>query len=661
MGMSREGFRWSFWLKSMAAFAVLIVATYLALRVSSYRRRERWEMPYFAEQGKAPTRRYRPVEIPEKLSSDAQKVLEKNGFVVLSDIEADHLQSAYLHTSPNFITSDAVLYVFHCLFRGGLSAYEKQSLLPLCESVVRKGMSAAEREWQRLQENALLAEPARCNLIFFGVANSLLDGSVPASVQKEVEESRAKVMAATGTGCYPEEDYTMYRVRGVYATDEDLTRYFRVMKWLGRSILPIIPGNADKPQYADVKLRQALLLGDLLTGNRSLKKLWTNLFDEVSFFIARPESYTPLELRQVARHVGVSTYDNASLTAIREEFSKSTYRSSRITSVPQNGPGDAPSKYVQFMGERFIPDGAIMQETCFPFVGGRTVPSGLDVGYCLFDLSAANTHLSSQMQRHSELRRQLDRLHTEFCDYGESDRKGTIYSGWVKAIRAAGRPAKSRHMPRALTTIAWQDKCLNTALASWTQTRHDFILYAAQPIPPACAGMSAYVEPVPETYHELATMSESLSRRGMVGFEEFAKLCHALEKVARAEIAGTDWRQSVDRETQFDINSFGQWMLHHFTPHVAEERPCEVVDVASDSNAPNPVLHEATGPFNLIVLRVEQQRSPWNLYRGWVFSYYEFTRNHFERMTDEQWESMVLHGKHRAYRPEWTRSFHLGR
>ncbi|MBI3921411.1 MAG: DUF3160 domain-containing protein [Armatimonadetes bacterium] len=655
--MSRERFPRFFWLKSMAAFAVLIVVTYLALRVSSYRGRERSEMPYFVQQGKAPTRRYRPVEIPEKLSSEAQKVLERNGFVVLSDIEADHLQSAYLHTSPNFITSDAVLYVFHCLFRGGLSAYEKQSLLPLCESVVRKGLSAAEREWERRQENALLAEPARRNLIFFGVANSLLDGPVPASVQKEVEETRAKVMAATATGCYPEEDYTMYRVRGVYTTDEDLTRYFRVMKWLGRRILPIIPGKADKPQDADIKLRQALLLGELLSDNRSFRKIWTKLFDEISFFIALPESYTPLALRQVARKLGVSSYDDAALATIRNEFSKPSYRPSRITIVPQSAPGEAPEKYVLFMGERFIPDGAIMQETCFPFVPDRTVPNGLDVGYCLFDLPAANTHLSFQIQRHSQLGGQLEHLHAEFCDYGVSDRKGTIYSGWVRAIRAAARPAKSRFLPKALTTSAWQDKCLNTTLASWTQMRHDFILYAAQPMIPGCAGMSAFVEPVPETYHELAAMSESLSRRGMVGFEEFAELCHALEKVARAEIVGADWRKTIDGKTQFDINSFGQWLLHYFTPHVAEERPCEVVDVASNSNAPNPVLHEATGPFNLIVLRVEQERSPRNLYRGWVFSYYEFTRDHFERMTDEQWESMVLHGKHRAYRPEWTRSF----
>jgi len=58
-----------------------------------------------------------------------------------------------------------------------------------------------------------------------------------------------------------------------------------------------------------------------------------------------------------------------------------------------------------------------------------------------------------------------------------------------------------------MRTQAWEEEQLNAALASWTELRHDTILYAKQSytpvetsLPPSVPG---YVEPVPEFYGRL--------------------------------------------------------------------------------------------------------------------------------------------------------------
>ena len=59
-----------------------------------------------------------------------------------------------------------------------------------------------------------------------------------------------------------------------------------------------------------------------------------------------------------------------------------------------------------------------------------------------------------------------------------------------------------------MRTEAWQKKELNAALSSWTELRHDTILYAKQSYTPITTGLppqvTGYVEPVPEFYGRLA-------------------------------------------------------------------------------------------------------------------------------------------------------------
>ena len=67
---------------------------------------------------------------------------------------------------------------------------------------------------------------------------------------------------------------------------------------------------------------------------------------------------------------------------------------------------------------------------------------------------------------------------------------------------------------------SWLDKNLNTALASWTELRHDTILYVKQSYTIAEMGAGfeqpavGYVEPNPEFFNRLMTLTR-LTRNGM--------------------------------------------------------------------------------------------------------------------------------------------------
>ncbi|NSW54580.1 MAG: DUF3160 domain-containing protein [Armatimonadetes bacterium] len=434
---------------------------------------------------------------PEKLPRGARTLFERNGFVVLGRQESRSIKDGYFTVlGRNFITSDAVLYVFHCLFRGGLSRYEKDRLTPLLEGLTGKCLAHAREERDRLRADPLLSEPARRNVVLFAVASELLTGQAVPDERSDVAALVTDILAADKPGYYPAEDFTVYKPRGAYASDPRLASYFRATKWLGRHIMPIIPGALDTEPEASIRLRQAHLLGKMLQ-DPELAGLWRKLEGELSFLITYPDSITPLQF--AAATAGIpGPCDGAWVAAVRREFALAKYPDSAVVPIPQAHPGDAPAKYVQFLGERYTPDAQIHQEATSPHIAARALPRALDIGYALFGSERCREHLAPEFEAYPGLADQLDILQKRFGGWGAGKTPGSVYAGWVGAIREVISPPSSPKLPPFLATEAWKDKSLTTALASWTQMRHDFVLYAKEPVTPAAAGIEWFVEPVPE-------------------------------------------------------------------------------------------------------------------------------------------------------------------
>lgn len=61
--------------------------------------------------------------------------------------------------------------------------------------------------------------------------------------------------------------------------------------------------------------------------------------------------------------------DHENLIKLRDELLSNKCPESEIIPVPLAHPGDLPKKYIQFMGERYVIDGEVIQRTCHPVAG----------------------------------------------------------------------------------------------------------------------------------------------------------------------------------------------------------------------------------------------------------------------------------------------------
>ena len=198
-----------------------------------------------------------------------------------------------------------------------------------------------------------------------------------------------------------------------------------------------------------------------------------------------------------------------------------------------------------------------------------------------------------------------------------------------------------------MQTQAWKDKELQTSLASWTELRHDTILYAKQSytytlamLPPKTKG---YVEPVPEFYSRMAALV-NMTLNGLKSFNAINKseenhlaklegilqnlLSISINELEGKEIDGTFFSNFVDElnETMEGLNK-------------EAKKATMVADVHTDTNT-NKCLEEGVGYVDLILTAYSDNKKIM-IAGGPVLSYYEFKQPISNRLTDEEWDKMI--------------------
>jgi hypothetical protein len=251
-----------------------------------------------------------------------------------------------------------------------------------------------------------------------------------------------------------------------------------------------------------------------------------------------------------------------------------------------------------------------------------------------------------------------------------------LYWAWLYAFQPMIAPKDSRYPP-FMENPAWTRKDLHTALGSWTELKHDTILYAKQVMAEMGGGADdepphGYVEPNPEAYarlQALAAMTKSgLENRGLAtplishNLENLIEELKFLQMASEKELAG----QALSDDDYWHIQWYGG-MLEQFTlaaadtddemsRDLADQKAALIADVATGLNIEGDlaVLEEAIGqPTKIYVVLPD---SPWRVALGAVFTYYEFQVPPAGRMTDEAWQALVESGDI-PDAPEWTQSF----
>jgi hypothetical protein len=256
-----------------------------------------------------------------------------------------------------------------------------------------------------------------------------------------------------------------------------------------------------------------------------------------------------------------------------------------------------------------------------------------------------------------------------FAPFNEEDWHRNLYWSWLYALKPLHNEFGQGY-PTFMQTEAWQEKELNTALASWAELRHDTILYAKQSYTPTMSAMPlppkpllGYIEPVPEFYARMLDLTRltrtGLSKLGALSQEEdnrLANLESVLDRSLKIAITELKGAELTDEDYNF-IRDFGKNLESVIVGVEAEGKETTIVaDVHTDTNEPAEVLEEGVGYVDLILVAYKVPDGRTIIGAGPTLSYYEFKQPINNRLTDEAWKDMLKSGQ-TPPRPNWTNSF----
>lgn len=659
-------------------------------------------------------------------NQSAKEKLVKNAFVVTPGFENEFFSLYEKHRydyTPSFVTADSIMHNYHLLFDHLLRKVEEDYFFTKLKALNQDLLKEAKEYYETLKETDW-EEAAKRNVGFFTVGAYLFEEttSIPSYVKTEVQDELSKIEAHEGIaaatvmnigwtedtvymtpqGPLPlealKEDYSQYVPRGHYDKTEELKKYFKSMMWYGRMTFRL--KNEDE-------IKSALLI-TLMLGNEENNKNWSNLYEPINFFVGKADDITYYDFNDILIEVYGESVTLNSITTDDSSFETFVSRAKeleppQINSIPIfqasiQEDREEEIKGFRFMGQRFTIDASIFQrliyrevgdknKTCAAFKpeetscqqGARCLPKGLDVSAAMGSSEALNILKNQGETEYACYEENSQKMKDYISKLDENTWTQNLYWGWLYSLLPLTEE-KSTGYPSFMTNKAWVRKDLNSYLGSWTELKHDTILYAKQAYAELGGGPAeqyddrGYVEPRPYVFARLAALTkmtkEGLEIRNMISNEmkdnldKMETLALKLKTIAEKELNN----QALSDDDYELIRTYGG-QLEHFWNEVNKEdmqkqglsqsdylnaNPAAIVaDVATDPNGQ--ALEEAIGRIDSIYV-IFPLEGKLKIAKGGVFSYYEFKWPLSDRLTDSKWREM-LGTEDEPERPDWTSTF----
>lgn len=639
-----------------------------------------------------------------QISAAQRQLLAQNGFVVTLPKPGEYREFYQIYENtryglrPVFITTDSVFHIYHLIFDKMLRDLERDSLITTLNSLTSSMLIASTRQYETLKGTPL-ETPALRNVAFFAVAAKLLGlpDQVPTGVTELVTAELALINGVGGPHVSPIwdrsdlpedkkliEDYSQYIPRGHYTRSEELKKYFRTMMWYGRLTFRL---------RDEFETRRALLITQALrtttnaNGTTALK-LWQDIYEPTVFIVGKADDLSYFEYGALMDSV---FGPNADLKSFADEAKFAAFMAGAVTLPPPqvnsmwvwiSEDTQQATKGFRFMGQRFTLDSYVFGQIIWRKVGTTEKPRGLPKGLDFFAAQgseeAYNILKAMGENQYANFDTQLTKVRKEISALQTDSWTQNLYWTWLYSLQPLFTPKDTRY-PIFMQTQAWTRKELNTALGSWTELKHDTILYAKQVMAEMGGGGEdvqpphSYVEPNPEAYARLLALAimtrDGLQQRKLLNdltagnLDNLISELEFLQKISESELNGTEI--SID-----DFWHMLYWggSLEQFTlaaadtdpgggrPILEDQKAALIADVATGLALDGTIsaLEEAIGQPTTIYVVLPGQ--PIRIATGAVYSYYEFPVPVGERMTDEQWQAKVAEGTTPPL-PEWTNLF----
>lgn len=569
---------------------------------------------------------------------------------------------------PNFVTTDLFLQAFHMFFAYTLKSVEKESLRVAMTDMCRElyDASQAQRSHGATKDIRAMGE---YGMTYFSIPYYYLSGNdLPKPRAFEISHRQELLHIDKGEDAISDFlntevnfPYSLFRPRGYYSQADWSIGYFRAMMWLQQAYFCRENGE---------QLQRAIFFASLLNNSEKAMQAYRSVNEIITYLMGTPDNLSVLEIADYLKSHGITdtatalSPDNVEL--VDNYLADLAKKKNRIKPKIELSCSDK----INFMPQRYMIDNEILLTLTDETANSdRAYPKGADVFAVLGCKNAADVldnyyDEPSKWGDYSDERQKLKKQFDSFNSWNS-----TVYNKWIESLVSLQNTGKN--YPGFMHTDAWGLKNLNTALASWTELKHDAILYGEQPMVAECGGggmpapvVVGYVEPNLDFWNklkELTSLTEDiLKRNNMLSADISNKIAQMNDyidfciTVSEKEIKGERLSEQEFRTIQFIGASVEYFTLSLIDPDKYFQRwddingPDKSLAIVADVLTRNVlgcdrngILYEATGNANAIYVIVEIGGESY-LTRGATYSYYEFVRPLDKpRMTDEEWQKEI--------------------
>ena len=485
---------------------------------------------------------------------------------------------------------------------------------------------------------------------------------------------------------YFSNDYSQFKPRSHYTKNDYLKSYFIAMMWYGRMGFSLDSEELTRDALAITGQVSSLKTAD---GDK-LADLYSVMSVAIEFFVGEVDDLTPYEYTKLIKEkYGDNLTDEEFVdSAMLQDFIASAINdlpkprivSESIALYDDGGERDKLLKQLmqfRFMGQRFTPDAYVLNNLT-QGVGapdpetGQNLPSMTTALMPVYVISNGNNTVKDYIDEwvvdHAPdsdkiIDKKLSELKQEFAGYDESTWNQNIYWSWLNTYRSL-LGGYGNGFPSFMTTDAWQLKNMGTVLGSYTELKHDTLLYAKQSYAELGGGGSDPNElpPVPKGYVEAdydfwsrITALAKMTREGLVEqdlmpeyfdsrYKKFVELSEFYSDIVKQEL-GNEVISDEDFE-KLRVSGKSYSTITSALPGEEltdkERRAGIIADIHTDA-VKSQVLYEATGKPFIMYVAVKDKNGT-RLTRGLAFNHYEFTGPLTKRYADEDWQARVYDG-----------------